>query len=209
MPSYLDHYEGRYGKAAENRIEKFHRAVNSVRAQVFTDWELIIVSDGCEKTCDQWSRFPDDNIRLLRISKQRLWSHKVRNAGIDRARGKYIIYLDTDDEFAGDHLQLIHDALVRANMPMWGFFDDLVWDPVDEDWQRRLAHANHNKGAGTSNLVHVADHLIYWPQIEYRYPANGYDHDAQFLKQLRALCDGVYLGEGHYRVCHIPNKYDR
>ncbi len=84
MPSYLDHYEGRYGKAAENRIEKFHRAVNSVRSQVFSDWELIIVSDGCEKTCDQWSRFPDDNIRLLRISKQRLWSHKVRNAGIDR-----------------------------------------------------------------------------------------------------------------------------
>lgn len=50
MPSYLGDYNSSAGPSATNRVEKFIRAVDSVLAQTFGSWELLIVADGCEKT---------------------------------------------------------------------------------------------------------------------------------------------------------------
>ena len=48
MPSYL----GEYKRAAKDRDTKIVRAIESVLKQSHEDWELIIISDGCEKTVE-------------------------------------------------------------------------------------------------------------------------------------------------------------
>lgn len=210
MPSYLAEYGGRYGDAAADRVAKFHRAIDSVLAQGFRSWELLIVSDGCEATIREAQRYAlQQRIRLLCIGKQPLWSEKVRNAGIHKAEGRYIIYLDTDDVIEPDHLSDIHAKLERANYPAWGHFTDQVWDANQNAWLRRACRVNKKGTIGTSNLVHAAGQTVYWPRIEYRWPDNGYDHDWQFARTLpKLLGPGVDLGDGGYRVMHIPRQYD-
>lgn len=209
MASYLGEYEGKYGKSATDRITKFHRAVKSALAQSFDNFELLIVADGCTDTGQEASRYLDRRVRLLDIPKQRLWSEKVRNAGIHKAKGLYVIYLDTDDELEDDHLRRIHTALQDADLPPWGYFTDQMWDEKQQAWMHRPAVVTKKGGAGTSNLVHAGAQTVYWPTITYRWPEMGYDHDWQFVNHLRAnFGPGVDLGLGGYRVCHVPRKYD-
>jgi glycosyltransferase involved in cell wall biosynthesis len=216
MASYLGHYEGNYGKAASDRIKKFRRAVQSCIDQTFQDWELLIVADGCEITLHEWAKVRDQRVRCLQIRKQRLWSERVRNAGIHKAQGRAVVYLDTDDMIGPDHLQGIHDALTAKGLDwskeespaLWAYIDDQVWNAGAKCWDTRRADMKRRGGAGTSNIVHAAGQRIYWPVIEYRWPDNGYDHDRQFIRHLQGFGQGVRLEAGQYQVCHVPRSYD-
>lgn len=208
MASYLGDYGGRYGNAATDRIAKFHRAVESVIGQSMEEWELVIVADGCEATGIEWQRYIDERVRCIRIPKQRLWSEKVRNAGIHKATGQYIVYLDTDDRFEPDHLRVLRTDLIESDLPAWACFPDMVWDERNGAWLLRAA--SPKKGAiGTSNIAHMGGQSVYWPTIEYRWPENGYDHDWQFARSLiKTLGQPAIFDSGGYQVCHIPRRYE-
>lgn len=216
MASFLGDYWGAYGNAATDRVRKFHRAVQSVQAQTFGDWELVIVADGCIETFRQWEQYADHRIRCLRVPKQRLWSEKVRNAGIHMAKGSVIVYLDTDDTFGPDHLLGIYEEMQAkgvdfsdANGTEWAYIDDMVYDPKTEQWHRRRADIVRRGGAGTSNIIHAGGQRVYWPKIEYRWPDQGYDHDRQFIRHLKQRHGaGIRLEAGEYMVMHVPRLYD-
>ncbi len=83
-------------------------AVESVVAQTFPDWEIIIVDDGSpDDTSDVAaaliSRFPERRIRLL--GQANGGPSRARNAGIAAALGRYILPLDADDMIAPEMLQ--------------------------------------------------------------------------------------------------------
>ena len=209
MASYLEEYGGNYGRSATDRVAKFHRAVRSVLAQTFEDWELLVVADGCDQTIEEGMEYAEvARVRRLAIEKQRLWSGKVRNAGIYKATGRYIIYLDTDDEINENHLQNLRQALELHNFPRWAYFDDMVWNPATAEWQQRVARIDKKHGSGTSNLAHRRDIGAYWPDVVYRWPSMGYDHDEQFLQLLKMDSPGIGIGRGYYKVCHIPKQYE-
>lgn len=210
MPSYLGEYGGNYGKCATDRVEKFKRAVRSVidQDQHTTSWELIVVSDGCEQTTYLRDFWPDPRIKFFEIPKQRLWSATVRNTGIRMASGEYIVYLDTDDKLGPTHLHDLRSALFTAGFPKWCVFDDWVWNTIKKVWEQRVADSTRNRGAGTSQIAHRRNSGILWPDVEFRHPAMGYDHDEQFLRHLRHHHGGQWIGVGQYFVMHYPRHYD-
>lgn len=207
MPSYLEDYPG----GAVDRVAKFHRAIESVLAQAFTSWELIVVADGCEKTWAAKDRYLDrpERLRFYRVAKQRTWSPHVRNFGLHVATGRYVCYLDSDDRLGPFHLSALEAGLRDAEMPRWGAFDDLVWDKASSFWASRLVvDLLARKRAGTSNIVHARG-AGYWPEIEYRHPGYGYaTEDRSFVQSLQARSEPVVLSGAEYYVCHIPNDYD-
>lgn len=80
-------------------VEKYiHRCVDSIIAQTFTDWELILVDDGSTDTsgtiCNQYAS-QDSRIRV--IHKQNGGVSAARQAGLDASRGEYVIHADPDD----------------------------------------------------------------------------------------------------------------
>lgn len=110
MPSYLGDYEG----ARSNPIEKFNRAVKSFLQQTYNNKELVIVSDGCDLTIEQYeSNWKDyENIKLVKLDKNKSkWPGTNRQSGIDKATGIWITYLDTDDILHHSHLtNLMHNV---------------------------------------------------------------------------------------------------
>ena len=82
-----------------NRAALLPRAIRSVLAQTYEDYELIIVDDcSTDDTPEVVQRFADSRIRAVRHSDNRGQSAAV-NTGIRLARGEYIAFLDDDDEW--------------------------------------------------------------------------------------------------------------
>ena len=75
-----------------------HRCIDSILAQTFTDFELILVDDGspdnCGKICDEYAK-KDSRINV--IHKENGGLSSARNAGLDIASGDYIVFVDSDD----------------------------------------------------------------------------------------------------------------
>lgn len=74
------------------------RCIESVIAQEYKDWELILVDDGSPdmsgEICDEYSA-KDERIRI--VHKQNEGASQARNSGISNAKGEYICFVDSDD----------------------------------------------------------------------------------------------------------------
>lgn len=80
-------------------VEKYlNRCIHSVLAQTYFHLEVILVDDGspdhCSVMCDEWAR-QDQRVRVVHKTNGGLSS--ARNAGIDAATGKYLLFIDGDD----------------------------------------------------------------------------------------------------------------
>jgi glycosyltransferase involved in cell wall biosynthesis len=105
--------------------EKFiQEAIDSVLAQTYGDWELLLVDDGSTDGSTEIaracvSRFPEKVTYLEHEGHQNKGSGASRNLGIRKARGEYIAFLDADDAWFPQKLQKqteILDAAPEAAM---------------------------------------------------------------------------------------------
>lgn len=81
------------------KVEKYlSKCIDSILAQSFTDYELILVDDGspdrCPTMCDEYIQ-KDSRIKVIHQINQGLSA--ARNTGIESATGDYIAFIDSDD----------------------------------------------------------------------------------------------------------------
>lgn len=82
-----------------NRAAHIGRALRGVFAQTYSDFEVIVVDDGStDGTRDGLGAYADPRLRTVFLEGNR-GPGAARNAGIARARGRYIALLDSDDEW--------------------------------------------------------------------------------------------------------------
>lgn len=105
------------------------RALGSLRAQTFGDFEILVIDDaGCAETAQATATLlrPQDTF-LRRAGKP--GPAGSRNVGLDLARGSWVVFLDDDDVFAPHHLAALHAATQRGGARI--LFTDC--DVVTED----------------------------------------------------------------------------
>lgn len=80
-------------------------AIESVKNQTYTEWELIIIDDGSddEKTIEILDNIKDDRITILHT--EHLRPAGARNYGIEHAQGKYILPVDSDDKIDPTYME--------------------------------------------------------------------------------------------------------
>jgi glycosyltransferase involved in cell wall biosynthesis len=99
-----------------NRLPLLLEAVESVRAQTFADWELIVADDGStDGSAEAVEALGDPRIRVVRLAHEGD-EGIARNAGAAAARGEWLAFLDSDDVWTPDKLEVQLAATLRAGV---------------------------------------------------------------------------------------------
>ena len=137
-----------------NREALLPRALNSIIAQTYKNWEIVVVddgsTDGTAAVLDRYARmFSEESVvkseeretsstlhsqpaggRLRVIQQENRGSSSARNAGINAAHGRFIAFLDSDDEFAPTKIQRQVELFDRC--PELGFvYSDYAYVDLD------------------------------------------------------------------------------
>ena len=103
------------------KVEKYiHRCIDSILAQTFTDFELILVDDGspdnCGKICDEYA-LKDNRIQI--IHKENGGLSDARNVGIEWAlehsSSEWLTFIDSDDWVHPKYLEVLYNAAQQTN----------------------------------------------------------------------------------------------
>ena len=104
--------------------------VDSVKQQTFQDWELILIDDGSRDEspaiCD---RYAAEDARIRVFHKENGGVSKARNLGLKNAVGEYIAFLDADDRFEPQTLEVLLDLCEKhgadsAGCAHWNLLPD-------------------------------------------------------------------------------------
>lgn len=90
--------------------EKYLReCIDSILAQTFTDFELVLVDDGspdnCGAICDEYAA-KHDNVRVFHQTNQGI--NKTRRNGVMNAKGEWVVFSDDDDSLTPDALESLY-----------------------------------------------------------------------------------------------------
>lgn len=139
-----------------NRSTVLQRAIDSVLAQSFTHFELIIVDDGSDDNTHELLLSLIDSQKIKYFKQNNLGVSAARNLGAKNANGDYLAFLDSDDEWLPNKLAIQNDYL--SNFP------DLQIVYTDEIWIRNGKKVNqkaiHKKSGGRIFLACLQQCLI-------------------------------------------------
>src|SRR5580698_1296582 len=104
-----------------NRTKYLRLAVESVYAQTYADWEIIIADDGSgEETRDYLRGIAGPRVRIVWLPHSGNPS-RVRNAALDAAMGRYVAFLDSDDLWSPAKLEKQLAALHERVNSRWSY----------------------------------------------------------------------------------------
>lgn len=97
---------------AYNAEKTLYRCIESILAQKYDNYELIIVDDGSTdesfKILDQYKKA---NKRVNIFKQKNSGAGSARNLGVAKAKGQYLLFLDSDDYVTNDYLEVIDNNL--------------------------------------------------------------------------------------------------
>ena len=90
--------------------------LESILAQTFSDFEVILINDGSAdrsaKICREFAQ-KDERIRL--VTQENKGQALARNLGLDYAQGEYITFIDADDRVASHYLAALYEAALAQD----------------------------------------------------------------------------------------------
>lgn len=168
-----------------NSEEFMRKGLDSIRDQSFTDYELIIICDRCtDKTAEIAKEYADT---LLEVDFGRAGSS--RNAGLDIARGEWVLFMDDDDWYLPGAFQTIADNVRgRDNIDLlaYGFDWKLMGNAYQSEkhiypaiwnkaWRRSFIGAVrfpdwiHTDDLGFAKMMHPLARFAFCNEVLYHY----------------------------------------
>lgn len=99
-----------------------HRCVDSILAQTFQDFEVLLIDDGSPdrsgEICDEYAR-KDKRVRVFHKANGGVSS--ARNVGLDHARGEWISFVDSDDWVEPDYVEIISQNMSNTDIMFFAF----------------------------------------------------------------------------------------
>lgn len=169
------------------------RAVDSIRNQTYQNLEIILVDDGskdqCGGICDDYAKA--DN-RIVVIHKENGGLSDARNAGLDIARGEYIMFVDSDDYIASDCVETLLGCLKEhdADVSMCSY---AVTDSTEFDESIFAAGRNNEKEKKQSKE---------WKIKTDNHKSDGHEYDGSV-----EICDRRKLLSNLYDANHRDATY--
>ncbi len=133
------------------KVEEYvGKAIESIQAQTFTDWEFLIVDDGTPdksgEICDEYAK---NDSRITVFHTENGGAPAARNYAIERAKGKYFYFMDSDDWAEPTMLADMYALAERDNaqLVVAGFFIDTYYTDTEYRTDNLLVEAATYKNA--------------------------------------------------------------
>ena len=195
----------------QDYIEK---SITSVLNQSFSDFELIIVNDGStDNTSEIISRFSDSRITI--ITQPNHGPGAARNNALEIAEGDYIMFLDADDWFCEDALEVAHSQITRYDADLTFFkminYDGEKYYPndwfemktFDESFEKRAFNPSETPGSifdlsvGVCQKIYSHDFLR---RIDARFPEGIFFEDMPFFYYVYLKAERISIIKKHLYV---------
>lgn len=175
--------------------------IQSLLGQSFPHFEVLLIDDGstdgsgalCRRAAEQ-----DERFTVYRQVNAGLSA--ARNAGIERAKGEYLFFLDGDDSLPPEALRLLWEAARRTGA-------DLVCGRMAEQYGKMLRPANHPTKAAlltgrevqrslfSPEITHYSCDKLYRATLfrAVRFPVGKYFEDSFTTPQIFMMAESLYL----------------
>ena len=177
-----------------NAEKYLRRCIDSVLSQSFTDFELILVDDGCkEKSPQICDEYASQDTRVRVIHKANGGVSAARNDGLDIAKGEYITFIDSDDWVERDYLSTLsnyrdYDIVFFSHRLIYedGYISEFLFEAKEGDKQNIWEIvASLRKNAVGSNFYGYTWNKMFRRDIIEKYKI-------RFIEGLRISEDEVY-----------------
>ena len=202
------------------RVEEYlGRCMDSVLAQDYANYEVILVDDGsddgCPAMCDSYAA-ADERVRV--IHQENMGLSGARNSGIDAARGGWISFIDSDDYITEDFLSTLHAACVESGSVMavcrWEYVQG---GAIPQSGDGRL---EVRSGQDMLSMLYGQDgayYVVAWNKLyrkelfgEIRYPCGRIHEDEATTYKLYDLAEkAVYVDRALYGYFVAPQSITR
>ncbi len=145
------------------------KAIESIKAQTHTNWEFFCVDDGSpDKSGEICDRYAKEDSRIIVIHKENGGAPSARNAAIDKASGKYMYFLDSDDwaepTMLEDMVKLAEDN--SSQLVVAGYYIDTYYNDTEKYTQEQFVEPQvfNNQRQFRENAHKLFDrNLLYTP----------------------------------------------
>ena len=97
-----------------NSAQYLKECVDSVLAQSYSNYEILLIDDGSkDNSLDICNEYAKSDSRVKVFHKENGGASSARNVGLNKAQGKYIFFLDSDDYIKDDTLEKLIDTAVK------------------------------------------------------------------------------------------------
>ena len=182
-----------------NGEKTIERCVESILAQTYTNYELLIINDGSkDNTPAVIEELAKKDSRIRIITQENRGLSATRNRGIEEAKGEYISFIDADDYICPDYLDRLYTAITAtgADLAVCKYYtseqpdkDGGVYTIDRSTMYKELLIPNDNIAAFAWNRLYKLDIIN---DAGLRYDARIYgNEDALFNYQYLKYCDKV------------------
>jgi glycosyltransferase involved in cell wall biosynthesis len=186
-------------------------SIGTVLRQTMTDFELLVVGDGCTDDSEQVvANIGDPRVRWINLPANTGHQSGPNNEGLRQARGEFIAYLGHDDLWLPHHLEAHVEALDRSGAAMTHSL--LLWlDPDDRELWPALPQPEARLWGPPSCTVHrrsVTEALSGWrdyrdvvdpPEVDLWRRAQDAGYEFRFVPRLTAIKFPASMRRGVYR----------
>jgi len=171
--------------ATYNKAGTLQHAIDSVLWQTFEDFELWVVGDACtDSSADVVQGYADPRVHWHNLPANTGYQSEPHNEGIRRARGEFIAYLNHDDIWLPNHLEVLVEHIHKSGADF--VYSIMEWVLSYADDYADIPHypdaPRPPEASATLHRRDVVDEIGYWkpPQDTLAVPRADYFRRAQF-----------------------------
>lgn len=202
-----------------NAEKYLNECMDSLTGQTLKEIEIICIDDGsCDSSLEILKGYAKKDGRITVYIQKNQGLSVVRNAGIEKARGRYVYFIDSDDFLGEEALEKLYEKMYENQLDII-FFDGITFFDTEEDRQKHSGFRDYylrkgsypEKCTGSEMLVKMRT------QKEYRSSAvmQMFRHEFLDNSNLR-FCPGILHEDNDFSfkailmadsVGYLPNAY--
>lgn len=183
-----------------NTSEFLARCLDSVLSQTFSNLQIIIVDDcSTDRSRDIINSYKSHNNIEVIFNEANRGAAYCRNAGLKRARYKYIGFIDSDDFIACRFYELLYNELIQsgADIAVCDFHivskENEMYIEATQDGTSKYSFINHSMAASPCNKIFKKDLIEQYP-----FPVGIMNEDIASVIPAMVHAD---------KICYVPKSY--